>query len=289
MAQWSGKTKGTLLGYKIFLFSIKVFGLNTAYLILKFVTYYYYLFAKKSRESIRDFYVKALGLSHKEALKLTKKNFSVFGQTLVDRFAFLVNRADKITYSFDNEEALLNLKDLGKGGILMSAHLGNWETAGNLLKHRISSKMNVLMLDAEVQKIKAFTDKSTGGSQFNIIPIKNDFSHLIKLNNAFKAKEFVALHADRFTEGAKSITLDFFGYPVRFPYGPFLIASKFKVPITFVFAIKASKTHYALCATDPIIDHKSPEEIAKAYISEIERLVKKHPEQWFNYYNYFEQ
>ena len=48
MSQWDGKSKGTVLGYKIFLFFIKTFGIGSAYLILHFVSLYYYLFAKKN-------------------------------------------------------------------------------------------------------------------------------------------------------------------------------------------------------------------------------------------------
>ncbi len=289
MSEWDGKTKGSLLGYKFFIFSIKILGLPPVYFVLRFVTYYYFLFAKKAREPIVDFYQKTIGLTRKEALKLTRKNIFIFGQTLVDRHAFLLNKAKRISYSFNNEEKLIEIKDSGKGAILLSAHVGNWETAGNLLKHRVTNTINVVMLDAEYKKIKAFVEATTGGSKFNVIPIKNDLTHVIKINNALKNSEFVAIHADRYMKGTKSIELDFFGIPVKFPYGPFLIASKFKVPVVFVFAVKENKNHYTLSAETPSGESKTPEEIAKDYVTEVERMVRKYPEQWFNYYNYFTQ
>lgn len=181
------------------------------------------------------------------------------------------------------------MEKVGKGGFLMSGHLGNWETAGNLLKKRVTKTINVVMLDAEVQNIKAYMDEKTGGSQFNIIAIKDDLSHVIKIKNALRNNEFVAIHADRHMSGAKFIEIDFFGYPVKFPYGPFLIAYKFKVPITFVYAVKESKRHYSLSATLPIENATSPEQIAHAYVADLEAMVKKNPEQWFNYFNYFDQ
>ncbi len=288
MSKWTGKSKGTVLGYRIFIFSIKTFGIKTAYFILRFVTYYYFIFAKKNREGILTFYTKALGYTEREAKIIARKNFYIFGQTLVDRHAFLLNKAKNISYSFDNEQALLDLKDGGKGAVLLSGHIGNWETAGNLLKDRISNKINALMLDAEYQKIKQFIDSSTGGSKFNVIAIKNDLSHIIKIKNALSNNEFIAIHADRTTDGIKNIEIDFFGIPTKFPYGPFLIASKFKVPVVFVFAVKGNEKHYSLNCTDPTVG-ESPEEIAVKYVTELERMVRKYPEQWFNYYNYFEQ
>lgn len=288
MTQWSGKTKGTLLGYKVFLYSIKIFGLNVAYFVLRFVSFYFYVFAHKNRNEMADFYVKTLGVSRKKALGLTRKNFYIFGQTLIDRNAILLNKAKRLTFSFVNEPHLKEAKDNGKGAVLISAHIGNWETAGNFLKKRVSNKINAVMLDAEAERIKEYLNKSTGGSQFNIIPIKNDFSHVIKINNALSSNEFIAIHADRHRTGNKFIELDFFGHPVKFPYGPFLIAYKFKVPIFFVFAVKENDRHYKLIASKPVKTTDSVEAIAGAYVKELEDMVTKYPHQWFNYYNYFE-
>ena len=131
---------------------------------------------------------------------------------------------------------------------MLSAHLGNWETAGNMLKNRVSQKINVLMFDAEVEKIKQYLDASTGGSRFNIIPIKNDLSHIIRIKNVLENNEFVAMHADRYMPGSKTIQLDFLGKKANFPLGPFLLASKFEAPVTFVFAVKEKDYHYKLTA-----------------------------------------
>ncbi len=289
MAQWSGKTIGPLIGYKIFIYSIKIFGIGAAYLLLQLVTRYYFWFKSSTRNILVDFYKTALGVSHKEALKLAKENFRIFGQTLVDRAAFQMGKGDYFSYTFKNEPYLIDLTTNGVGGVLMSAHLGNWETAGNLVKKRITGKVNALIMDAEVEKIKQFMNKSTGGSHFNIIPIKNDLSHIIRIKNALSDNELIAIHADRIMEGARYIECKFFNRQVKFPYGPFQIASRLKVPITFVYAVKSGKRSYALSATEPVITTESPEFIAQAYASELERMVIKYPEQWFNYYNYFNQ
>ena len=287
--KWDGKSKGSVLGYRFFLFSIKMLGVKAAYLILKFVSIYYYLFAKKNRDAISTFYMEGLGFTPKKAKTLTRKNFYIFGQTLIDRVAFLVGKDKNFTYSFENENCLIDMKNGGRGGILLSAHLGNWETAGNLLKERVTSRINVVMIDEEVEKIKKYLDKRTGGSQFNIIPIKNDLSHIIGINMALERNELIAIHADRLLGGVKYFELDFLGKKAKFPMGPFVIAAKFNAPVSFVFAIKKDKQHYALSATIPITEKMKPEEVAKKYVAELEKKVKEFPEQWFNYYDYFRQ
>lgn len=287
MSNWSGKSKGNVLGYRIFLNVIKLFGLQPTYFLLKIVTYFYYKFDKKSRTSIEVFYQKSLKFDAEKINKVTKQNFFYFGQTLVDRAAFLIGKGDKFTFDFNNEQCLIDIKNEGKGGVLLSGHVGNWETAGNLLKTRITPTINVLMLDEEEKKIKKYLEITTGGSKFNIIPIKNDLSHVIKIHNALKNNEFVAIHADRYIEGAKFIELDFFGAKAKFPLGPFIIASKFKSPLTFVFAVKTKKQHYLLSATTPIKEKLTPEEIAQQFVMEFENKIKAHPEQWFNYFDFY--
>ncbi|PJA06185.1 MAG: lipid A biosynthesis acyltransferase [Flavobacteriales bacterium CG_4_10_14_0_2_um_filter_32_8] len=286
MSQWNGKSKGTVIGYRIFLNTIKIFGLPLTYFILRFVTFYYFIFASKSRKPVEEFYKNALKFSADKIKKITCKNFYYFGQTLVDRAAFLMKKGNRFTYTFTNENCLIDMKNAGKGGILLSGHVGNWEIAGNLLKSRITSTINVLMLDEEEKKIKQYLKGTTGGSHFNIIPIKNDLSHVIKVNNALLNNEFVAIHADRYLEGSKFIELVFLGKKAKFPLGPFIIASKFNAPVTFVFAVKEKKYHYLLSATDPIMEKLTPEEIAKKFVIELEKKVTLHPEQWFNYYDF---
>ena len=136
MNRWDGKSKGTLSGYKIFIFSIKTFGVGFAYALSRIVANYFFFFSKHNRVALIDFYTTALNYKYKKALQLTNLNFYRFGQTLIDRYAFLLGQSDKYTYSFDHEDYLLGIRNNGKGGILLSAHLGNWETAGNLLCKR---------------------------------------------------------------------------------------------------------------------------------------------------------
>ena len=102
------------------------------------------------------------------------------------------------------------------------------------------------------------------------------------------------MHADRFLPGNKTLTADFLGSPARFPMGPFLLASTFKVPVSFVFAVKESKLHYHFFASE-IKDYSTfakneiMQEMLNDYAAEMEKKVKQYPEQWFNYYNFWQQ
>ncbi len=285
--KWDGKTKGSLWGYKFFIYAIRFLGVRFAYFFCIGVSGYFLLFSKKPRRALISFYQKGFRYTRWQAIRATAKNLYLFGQTLIDRIALKTPRKKIFSFRFNNEEALVRMNEEGKGGFLFSAHVGNWENAGNLLGERITLKINILMLDAEVQKIKAYLEDSTGKSQYQLIPIKDDLSHLVLIHQALKRNELIALHADRTTPGQKNFKLPFLNGFAEFPAGPFIMAHKFKVPLTFVYAVKAGSTHYELSATDPLTEFESPEKIAEIYVRHLEEQVKASPTQWFNFFEYY--
>ncbi|MBC9810950.1 lipid A biosynthesis acyltransferase [Crocinitomicaceae bacterium CZZ-1] len=289
--KWDGKTKGFLWGYRFFIFCIRFFGVRISYFFCIWVSGYFILFARKQKKGLVQFYQTGFGFSKIKSLRYAAANFYEFGKIIIDRIALRTPRKRIYTHSFDNEIVLRNMHAAGKGGFLFSGHVGNWENAGNLIGERITSTINILMLDAEVEKIKQFVESNVEVAKYNLIPLKEDMSHLILIHQALKRNELIALHADRTIPGQKTFTFPFLNGTAQFPAGPFMMAYKFKVPITFVYAIKEG-FHFSLSSTDPIVggkDVQSPEEIAERYVQRLEELVKKAPKQWFNFYEYFEE
>ncbi|MFO0414108.1 MAG: lipid A biosynthesis acyltransferase [Bacteroidota bacterium] len=285
--KWDGKTKGSLWGYRFFVYCIRFFGIYFSYFFCIWVSLYFFLVVRTKRNALIRFYKHGLGYGNIKASLITIKAFYRFGQILIDRTALKTERKRMFSHSFENEAALVKIFEGGKGGFLFSGHVGNWENAGSLIGERITSKINIFMLDAEVESVKRFLDKNTETAKFNLIPLKEDMSHLVSIHKALQRKELVALHADRKLEGHKTIRLPFLNGVASFPAGPFIMAHKFKVPVTFVFAVKDKPTHYNLSATEPIQDFVSPEEIAKRYVQRLEEVVKGSPEQWFNFFDFY--
>ena len=227
MPQWQGKSKGTPLGYQIFVFIIKATGVGMAYLVLRFVAFYYFLFSWNSTGHIyRYFRLRQKYGPLKSILKIYQ-NYYVFGQTLLDKVVVMAGIENKFTYDFDGEENLRDIVKGGKGGILLSAHVGNWEAAGHLLK-RLETRINVVMFDGEHQQIKEYLERVTGGHNLKIILIKQDMSHVYEIGEALQKNELICLHADRFMEGNKTKTYSLLGEQAHFPVGPFLLAASFR-------------------------------------------------------------
>jgi predicted LPLAT superfamily acyltransferase len=293
MPSWQGKSKGTPLGYRIFVSVLKNFGVMPAYFLLRFVAFHYFLFSYKSSKSTYDYFHKKLGYSTIRSLFKLYQNYHFFGQTLIDKVVVMSGIRNRFTFDFDGEENLRKIVALQKGGLLLSSHIGNWEIAGHLLK-RLGTRINVVMFDGEHQQIKEYITGVTGERNVNVIVIKNDLSHIYAISDALANNELVCMHADRFLEGNKTLSNSFLGTEAKFPMGPFVLAAKFKVPVSYVFAMKESSLHYHLFASElkeyTITDKNAVmQQMLQDFVTEMEDKVKKYPEQWYNYYNFWQQ
>jgi predicted LPLAT superfamily acyltransferase len=292
MPTWQGKSKGKPWGYKIFVSVLKIGGVMPAYLLLRFVTIHYLLFSFKTTGSIYSYFRKRHGYGVLKSITKVYQNYNLLGQSIIDKVVVMSGIPNRFTFDFDGVENLHQIASLKKGGLLLSAHIGSWEIAGNLL-NGIGNTVNIVVYDGEVEGIKNYMESVTGKLSVNLIVIKDDLSHIFQINEAFSNNELVCMHADRFVDGAKTIKVNFMGAEAKFPLGPFMLASRFKVPVSFVFAMKESAFHYHFFAT-PIKDyiHLGREAIVDLLISDfvtdMENKVKQYPEQWYNYYDFWQ-
>ena len=292
MSGWQGKSKGQPWGYRIFVGILKRWGVIPAYLLLRFVAFYYLLFSFRSSKFALTFFRKKIGYGLGKSLIKIYQNYFLLGQSIIDKVVVMSGIPNKFSFNFDGEDHLREIVSLQRGGLLLSAHLGNWEIAGHLLK-RLDTRINIVMFDGEHRQIKEYITAVTGKRNVNVILIKNDLSHIYAISDAFRNNELVCMHADRFIEGNKTLTSEFLGEAARFPMGPFVLAARFKVPVSFVFAVKETPSHYHFFASK-IKDytHLSKEmlmqEMLIDFVGEMERMVKKYPEQWYNYYNFWQ-
>ena len=291
MSLWKGQSKGSKAGYQFFVWILRNFGVLPGYFFLNFVVLYFVLFSFKASREIYLLYHNKLGYSFiSSILKLYRNNYKL-GQIIIDKVVVMSGIKNNFTYNFDGEENLREIASMKKGGILISAHIGNWDIAGYLLK-RLNTKINIVMFDGEQKQIKEYLNSVTGIKNVNFIFIKNDHSHIYEISDSLKNNELICMHADRFIEDNKTIETCFLGEKAKFPKGPFLLATIFKVPISFVFAIKESNMKYHFFATknkkyDYEVKEVAIQNMLNDFVIELEGKLKAYPEQWFNYFNFW--
>lgn len=290
-ASWQGRSRGTTLGYSIFVWLLKIGGLRAAYALLHFVTIYYRLFVPQAIRPLRYLYRERLKFTPAETRKLIRKNLVIFGQTIIDKIVVLSGVKNKLSFTHEGVENIEQLVANGKGGILLSAHLGNWEVAGHLLK-RVNAVINIVMYDGEGEQVKQYMEQFDSNRSFNIIFIKDDdMSHIYEISAALARNELVCLHGDRFRPGNRTMKHLFLGQKASFPAGPFILGAKLKAPVCFVFAFKETNFHYHFYAYPAKVYEgrgtAGMELMMDEYVQMLETKIKQYPAQWFNYFEFW--
>lgn len=288
MAQWDGKSRGHIFGYKLFGFILQKFGIGIAYFFLYFVAFYFLIFSRKGTKANLYYFNKRLKYSKfKSIINVYKSNF-IFGQTIIDKVAINSGLRNRFTYEFDGGEIIENLLKEKKGGILISAHVGNFEIAQYFFNEiDEQSQISLVTTDNERRVIKEYLDSISAKSTLKFIVIKEDMSHVFEINNALNNNELICFTGDRYFEGNKILSQDLLGKKARFPAGPFLLGSRLKVPVVFVYVMKETTKHYHLYARVAKFKNRDAQDLLKSYTNNIDAILKRYPNQWFNYFDFW--
>lgn len=286
MADWEGKSKGTVTGYKIFIFLIKNAGLNAAYALLAFVSLYYFFFNQKQTKIIYRYFREKHRQSVFQSLVNTYRNNFVFGQTIIDKVAIAAGLEHKFTYEFDGIENIHQLAKDDSAGIMISAHVGNFEVAQHFMGE-FDKKIHLVTTDEERAAIKSLLDNVMAKPKVDFIIVNEDLSHIFEINKVIEEKQMICFTGDRFFPNTKTLEADFLGETAKFPAGTFLISSRLRTPVLFVYVMRERNRHYHLYARKAEFKNRDANSLLEAYTKSIEKILEKYPLQWFNYYDFW--
>ncbi|MEG2318519.1 MAG: acyltransferase [Rikenellaceae bacterium] len=276
---------GQRLGYRFFKFLICKIGIRAAYLFLSMVVVYFIPFAPKATKAIWHYNRDILNYGILKSIIKLYCHYYIFGQTIIDKIAVANGLSYKYKFTFENYDQFLSLLD-NSSIVMIGGHVGCWEIGSSFFGD-YASKLNVVMFDGEYQKIKKSIQSI--GIPYKIIPVnEGGIESLLKIKYAIDAGEYVCFQGDRYTKDSPTSEVQFMGKTALFPQGPFLLASKLKTPIVFYFAMKEKGMRYSFNFT-LIEAGLDQDEILSLYIKSFESIVKKHPQQWFNFYDVWQQ
>ena len=171
----------------------------------------------------------------------------------------------------------------GRGVILMTAHLGNWELAGRLLALGEGTPTLVVVAaepDADVGRFLR-----GGPAPVRFVTLGRATAG-VSLLGALRRGELVALQGDRALGTRGDVRVPFFGAPASFPIGPFVLARAAGAPLVPAFCVLAPDRRYRITLGAPIrVGADGERRALAAWVAVLEAAVRRHPEQWFNFYD----
>ena len=293
---WSGtgQLRGGRWGIWFFITALRVLGLRITY-ALTIPCAVYFSFASPDVPATMDYHRRIFGkVPAWKRRWLVFKHFFSFGRALIDRTAILAGQTKKFSFDFDGEHFVREVLEKGQGVLLLTAHLGNWEAAGQLLS-RLDVPINVIGFDNEPPEIRALLTRSSD-VKFRLLPLTGSPTDVIPLVGALRRGEIVAMLGDRSYQ-SPSANVPFLGGTAPFPVGAYVIAAIAGVPLVHVFSLREPGGHYRFFGFAPQHPQMPPHDQRDAYLHDcaaqfardLETIVRRDPLQWYNFYPFWNE
>ncbi len=174
---------------------------------------------------------------------------------------------------------------LGRGAIVVTAHLGSFESGVAALKSREPHVHVVFRRDevAEFERLRSHQRRRLGVTEQ---PIEDGFAVWLRLREALARNEVVLLQADRVLPGHRGVAVPFCHGHMAVPVGPVKLALTTGAPLVPVFAVRSAPGRVRIYMEPAIIvDPGDPDEggihpATTSLARVIESYVARFPEQW---------
>ncbi|MGA9234401.1 MAG: lysophospholipid acyltransferase family protein [Desulfobacterales bacterium] len=174
----------------------------------------------------------------------------------------------------------------GKGALILTGHLGNWELMP-VAAAMAGYSANVLYRPIDYAPLDRFFAEAR--ARFGLKMIPKDAS-LLRVFRALKRGETVAMLLDQNVGLHKGVMVDFFGQRACTSYGLAYIALKTGAPVLPFFVVRDGRSFTAEIGPEiPFIktgdDRKDLEENTRQYNEALETIIRRYPDQWFWIHN----
>jgi KDO2-lipid IV(A) lauroyltransferase len=215
---------------------------------------------------------------------IARETYGHLGRTSIETAILPSRRADRILDLFEDvngwplvEERLAR----GKGLIVVTGHLGNWELGGAYLAAR------GMPIDAVARHMAnpLFDTYLTATRERIGMSVVHDEAAVRRVPRSLRAGRAVAFLVDQGAVGLASTWVPFFGRYAKTPRGPAVFALRLGTPVVFGVALRKPSGRYSL-TFEPIntVDTGDREgdvdRIVAEYTATLERWIRKAPEQY---------
>jgi KDO2-lipid IV(A) lauroyltransferase len=234
----------------------------------------------------------ALGASDWESDRLARAVFFEYGRATIDVWRLRSEAfTPRITTFEDDGRILAERRRGGRGFLLVTGHVGNWEMgAVTLRRHGLTpAVVGQPELDPNVQEMRRELRERLG---VDSIDIGTSMGTAFKVRSAVDNERAVALLVDR-AYPEDQVVVPFFGRPTPFLRSPALLARFCSCEILPGFFLRNPDGTYRNVWGEPLRADPalSPEEDAVRILSrvaaDLEVVVRANPTQWFNFYRYW--
>ncbi|HMI43526.1 MAG TPA: lysophospholipid acyltransferase family protein, partial [Gemmatimonadaceae bacterium] len=188
----------------------------------------------------------------------------------------------RLVETVEGWEEIEEVMSKGKGAVLVTGHIGNWELAGAYVAAR------GIPLDAIVRGMaNPLFDAYINHTREVIgMTVVHDSEAVRRTPRSLRAGRAVAFVADQGVMGLASTFVPFFGRPAKTPRGAAVFALRFDTPVVFVVALRQPNGRYRIVverieAPQTGDRDKDVDAIVARFTQHLEKWVRAVPAQYF--------
>ena len=290
--KWQGKSLGRSWQYTIFFTAIRYGGWRLGYFFLFFVVTYYAIspqVAKTCEPYLSRRFPLAKGITkfiHRWRLQWS------FGKVLVDRACIGMHNTLIPDFNPADIESLSAIIKKGKGLILLSAHMGAWQTAMLPLSQILKEPITVVLHKDTSDSDKQYFEHGNSDA-FDFIDPTQGYKTGIAIANALTDGKILAFMGDRVYDNDRQVaSIPFLGQNILLSWGIFYIASVTKAPIAICLTSRIGPCKIRYDVHDIVYVPEDLGKKAEAYLpylgqfaSTMDTFIRQNPYQFFNFYD----
>ena len=224
-------------------------------------------------------------LSREAVVHLARESYEHLGRTFIE--TALLDSIGKdglqaLVESVEGWEEIEEVMSKGKGAILVTGHIGNWELAGSYVAAR-GIPLDAIVRGMANPLFDAYINHTREAIGMTVV---HDSDAVRRTPRSLRAGRAVAFVADQGVMGLASTFVPFFGRPAKTPRGAAVFALRFDVPVVFVVALRNPNGRYRIVverieAPQTGDRDRDVDAIVARFTQHLEKWVRAVPAQYF--------
>ncbi|HEV8116960.1 MAG TPA: lysophospholipid acyltransferase family protein [Thermoanaerobaculia bacterium] len=227
----------------------------------------------------------------KAALEMVRGHSSAWFDFL--RFVLATpEEASKLIESVIGFSHLVEARMRGKGVVLLTGHLGNWEIGGLMLA-QIRQPIHVVLVPDRFPGVERVRHRLHSRAGVTEIPVDRTIAPTLSVLRALEGNAVVAMQGDRDFDNT-GVAAPFFGRDAYFPRGPLRVAMATGAVVLPSFIVRVPDGRYRAIIEEPLeIETSGSRDDAlrvnlSRYLAVLERYVREYPDQWYCFYPFWD-
>lgn len=288
--------RGSGLGLRIVFGCYRLLGGRAARLLLYPVVAYFFLTSPRARAASRD-YLRRVAAGE-PGWRDSFRHMLAFAQAGLDKLAAWMGGIDPGSVDFPNRAILDAAVAAGRGAVLIGSHLGNLEMTRALVAGAHASAINAVVYTDHAQQFNRILAAANANFGVNLLQVSSfGADTAIMLKQKVDRGELIVIVGDRTppAENGRVTTVDFLGGPAPFAQGPMILASLLGCPVFLFFCLREAdgyRIHLEPFAERIELPRAERQQRLREYIqryaSRLEARCRQAPEQWFNFFDFWQ-